>query len=78
MLEKYKIATFCAPTTMYRFMLQEDVSKFDLSSIEHCALAGEPMNPEVFRRWEQLTGHKIYEGFGPVSYTHLQWKQLSG
>ena len=77
MLEKYKIATFCAPTTMYRFMLQEDVSKFDLSSIEHCALAGEPMNPEVFRRWEQLTGHKIYEGFGQSESTVLlanfQW-----
>ena len=49
-LEKYKVTTFCAPPTMFRFMLQEDVSKFDLSSIETCCNAGEPLNPEIWRR----------------------------
>ena len=49
---------------MFRFMLQEDVSQFDLSSIQHCCIAGEPLNPEVFKQWEQLTGLKLYEGFG--------------
>ncbi|MDD3193122.1 MAG: AMP-binding protein [Oscillospiraceae bacterium] len=63
-LEHYKVTTFCAPPTMFRFMLQEDVTKFDLSSIQHCCIAGEPLNPEVFKQWEQLTGLKLYEGFG--------------
>ena len=49
---------------MFRFMLQEDVTKFDLSSIQHCCIAGEPLNPEVFKQWEKLTGLKLYEGFG--------------
>ena len=43
----YKVTTFCAPPTMFRFMLQEDVTKYDLSSIHHCCIAGEPLNPEV-------------------------------
>lgn len=67
LLEKlghYKVTTFCAPPTMFRFMLQEDVTKFDLSSIQHCCIAGEPLNPEVFKQWEKLTGLKLYEGFG--------------
>ncbi len=63
-VEKYKVTTFCAPPTMYRFMLQEDLSQFDLSALHHCATAGEPLNPEVVKRWKELTGHQIYEGFG--------------
>ena len=63
-LEQYQVTTFCAPPTMFRFMLQEDVTKFDLSSIKHCCIAGEPLNPEVFKQWESLTGLKLYEGFG--------------
>ncbi|MBR6521904.1 MAG: AMP-binding protein, partial [Oscillospiraceae bacterium] len=68
-LEKYKVTTFCAPPTMYRFMLQEDVSKYDLSSIHHCATAGEPLNPEVVKKWKEFTGHMIYEGFGQTETT---------
>jgi acetyl-CoA synthetase len=64
MLEKYRVTTFCAPPTMYRFMLQEDLRKYDLSAIHHCATAGEPLNPEVVKQWQSLTGHLIYEGFG--------------
>ncbi len=63
-LEKYRVTTFCAPPTMFRFMLQEDVTHYDLSSIHHCTTAGEPLNPEVVRRWKELTGLTIYEGFG--------------
>ena len=63
-ISKYKITTFCAPPTMYRFMLQEDLTKYDLSSIEHCCTAGEPLNPEVIKKWQKYTGHFIYEGFG--------------
>lgn len=63
-ITKYKVTTFCAPPTMFRFMLQEDVSKFDLSSIHHCCIAGEPLNPEVFKKWYNLTGLALCEGFG--------------
>ncbi|MDO4749702.1 MAG: AMP-binding protein [Eubacteriales bacterium] len=77
MLQKYRVTTFCAPPTMYRFMLQEDVSKYDLSSIERCCDAGEPLNPEVFYRWKKLTGLDIAEGFGQSESTVLlanfQW-----
>ncbi|WP_040198250.1 AMP-binding protein [Candidatus Soleaferrea massiliensis] len=76
-LEKYRVTTFCAPPTMFRFMLQEDVTRFDLSSIQHCCIAGEPLNPEVFKRWYELTGLKLYEGFGQtessVMLANFQW-----
>jgi acetyl-CoA synthetase len=68
-LEQYRVTTFCAPPTMYRFMLQEDVKSYDLSSLHHCTTAGEPLNPEVVRRWQELTGHIIYEGFGQSETT---------
>lgn len=70
-MEKYRLTTFCAPPTMYRFMLQEDVASFDLSSIKHWCTAGEPLNPEVFNRWEKLTGGKIHTGFGQSEGTVL-------
>ncbi len=77
MMEKYRLTTFCAPPTMYRFMLQEDVAKYDLSSIQHYCIAGEPLNPEVFRKWYELTGHKLCEGFGQsestVMLANFQW-----
>ena len=59
-LEKYKITTFCAPPTMYRFMLKEDVTKYDLSSLKHCCTAGEALNPEVFNKWRETTGLRIF------------------
>jgi len=63
-IQDYKLTTFCAPPTMYRFMLQEDVESYDLSSVKNFTTAGEPLNPEVTRQWEQFTGLKIREGFG--------------
>lgn len=71
MIQKYKIRTFCAPPTMYRFMLQEEVEKFDLSSVKRWCTAGEPLNPEVFYKWEKLTGLKMAEGFGQSEGTVL-------
>ena len=70
-MSQYKLTTFCAPPTMYRFMLQEDVAKYDLSSIQNYATAGEPLNPEVFNRWLALTGGKIHSGFGQTEGTVL-------
>ena len=63
-IEHYKLTTFCAPPTMYRFMLQEDMKQYDLSSIQNFCNAGEPLNPEVFNRIYELTGKKMREGFG--------------
>ena len=63
-LEKYKVTTFCVPPTMYRMMLQNDVAKYDLSSLTHCCTAGEALNPDIFNKWYEATGLKIYEGFG--------------
>ncbi|MCL1888800.1 MAG: AMP-binding protein [Kiritimatiellaeota bacterium] len=63
-IAKHGVTTFCAPPTMYRFMLQEDVSAYDLSTITHYSTAGEPLNPEVYNQWSARTGHGILEGFG--------------
>ena len=76
-IQDYKLTTFCAPPTMYRFMLQEDVASYDLSSVENFATAGEPLNAEVTLAWERLTGKKIREGFGqsegPVLLATFPW-----
>ena len=69
MFEKYKITTFCAPPTMYRFFIQEDISKYDLSSLVHCTIAGEALNPEVFNKFYECTGLKLMEGFGQTETT---------
>ena len=77
MIQKYKLTTFCAPPTMYRFMLQEHMENYDLSSVERFCTAGEPLNPEVFYRWKDFTGLEIAEGFGqsegPVILANFEW-----
>ena len=69
MFKKYNITTFCAPPTMYRMFIKDDLSKYDLSSIKHATTAGEALNPEVFRQFEAQTGLQIYEGFGQTETT---------
>ena len=69
MFEKYKITTFCAPPTMLRMLIKGDLSKYDLSSIHHMTTAGEALNPEVFRQFEEATGLQIMEGFGQTETT---------
>ena len=66
---KYHITTFCAPPTMYRMLAKQDLSRFDLSSIEHASTAGEALNPEVFRQFQNATGLAIMEGFGQSEST---------
>lgn len=68
---KYGITTFCAPPTMYRMLMKEDISKYDLSSVQHANTAGEALNPEVYKQIEKLTGLKIMEGFGQTETTCL-------
>ena len=69
MFKKYNITTFCAPPTMLRLFIKEDLSKYDLSSINHMTTAGEALNPEVFKRFEEATGLQIMEGFGQTETT---------
>ena len=69
MFAKYHITTFCAPPTMYRFFIKEDLSKYDLSSIEWSTTAGEALNPEVYEQWKRATGLSLMEGFGQTETT---------
>ncbi|MDP4109144.1 MAG: AMP-binding protein [Bacillota bacterium] len=69
MIEKYRITTFCAPPTIYRFFIQEDLSKFDLSSLTYATTAGEALNPEVYNVFYRATGLKLMEGFGQTETT---------
>lgn len=69
MFAKYNITTFCAPPTMYRMLIKQDISQYDLSSIVHATTAGEALNPEVFKQFEKSTGLRIMEGFGQTETT---------
>ena len=71
MLEKYRVTSFCAPPTVYRFMIKEDVASYDLSALKWANTAGEPLNPEVFHQFKKLTGIEIHEGFGQSETTPL-------
>ncbi|MCQ2532025.1 MAG: AMP-binding protein [Saccharofermentans sp.] len=69
MFAKYGITTFCAPPTMFRFLVKEDLNKYDLSSIKYATTAGEALNPEVFNQWIKATGIRLMEGFGQTETT---------
>ncbi len=69
MFAKYNITTFCAPPTMLRMMVKEDITKYDLSSIKHMTTAGEALNLEIYRQFKKITGLKIMEGFGQTELT---------
>lgn len=68
-IEKYRITSFCAPPTVYRFMIHEDFSKYDLSSLRYCTTAGEALNPAVYDKFFELTGIRLMEGFGQTETT---------
>ena len=69
LIEDFKITSFCAPPTIYRFMIHEDVEAYDLSSLRYCTIAGEALNPSVYDEWLRLTGIKLKEGFGQTETT---------
>ncbi len=68
-IEKYKVTSFCAPPTIYRFIIREDLSKYDLSCLEYCTTAGEALNPAVFEKFKEKTGISMMEGFGQTETT---------
>ena len=69
MLEKYKVTSLCAPPTIFRFLIKEDLTKYDLSSLEWCTIAGEALNPAVYEQFYKLTGIKLREGYGQSETT---------
>ena len=68
-IEKYKVTTFCAPPTIYRFLIKEELTAFDLSHLKNCVVAGEPLNPEVYKFFLEKTGLKLMEGYGQTECT---------
>lgn len=68
-VSKYKVTSFCAPPTIYRFFIKEDLTKFDLSNLKYCSIAGEPLNPEVYNQFLKATGLKLMEGYGQTELT---------
>ena len=69
MIEKYNITSFCAPPTVFRFLIREDLSKFNISSLKYCTIAGEALNPKVYEEFFRITGIKLMEGFGQTETT---------
>lgn len=68
-LSKHKVTSLCAPPTIFRFLIREDLTKYDLSSLEWCTIAGEALNPAVYEQFFQLTGIKLREGYGQSETT---------
>ena len=71
MIQKHKITSLCAPPTVFRFLIREDLTKYDLSSLKYCTIAGEALNPAVYDKFYQLTGIKLMEGFGQTETSIL-------
>lgn len=69
MIQCYRITSFCAPPTVFRFLIREDMSRYDLSSLTYCTIAGEALNPKVFDEFYRITGIKLMEGFGQTETT---------
>lgn len=70
-VSRHGVNTFCAPPTIYRSLVKQDLSEIDFASFTHFTTAGEPLNPEVFRRWREISGHRIFEAFGQSEGTPI-------
>ncbi len=68
-ISKHGVTSFCAPPTVYRFFIKEDLTQFDLSKLKYCVVAGEPLNPEVYNQFLNATGIKLMEGYGQTEMT---------
>jgi len=78
-LVKHKVTSFCAPPTIFRFLIKENLENFDLSALKYCCIAGEPLNPEIFYQFLKATGVKLMEGFGQtetiVTLANFPWME---
>jgi acetyl-CoA synthetase len=68
-IARYKVSSFCAPPTIYRFFIKENLKQYDFSALRSCVVAGEPLNPEVYHRFKELTGLSLQEGYGQTEMT---------
>ncbi|MDR0760217.1 MAG: AMP-binding protein [Treponema sp.] len=68
-IAKHRVTTFCAPPTIYRFFIKEDLSRYDFSALKHCSVAGEPLNPEIYEQFKAATGLKLREAYGQTELT---------
>ena len=68
-IQEHRITSLCAPPTIYRFLIKEDISKYDLSSLEYCTTAGEALNHSVYETFKNITGIRLMEGFGQTETT---------
>ncbi len=68
-ISKYKVTSFCAPPTIYRFFIKENLKQYDFRALRACTVAGEPLNPEVYHRFKELTGLSLKEGYGQTEMT---------
>jgi len=68
-ISKYRVTSFCAPPTIYRFLIKEDLKQYDFRALRTCTVAGEPLNPEVYHRFKELTGLSLKEGYGQTEMT---------
>lgn len=68
-IQEHGITSFCAPPTVFRFLIREDLTKFNISTLKYCTIAGEALNPKVYEEWLKLTGIKLMEGFGQTETT---------
>jgi acetyl-CoA synthetase len=68
-IKKYDVTSFCAPPTIYRFLIKEDLAKYEFSKLKYCSVAGEPLNPEVYNQFLKMTGLKLVEGYGQTELT---------
>ncbi|MDR1637875.1 MAG: AMP-binding protein, partial [Treponema sp.] len=68
-ISRYRVTSFCAPPTVYRFFIKEDLSKYDFSALKHCAVAGEPLNPEIYEQFKAMTGISLREAYGQTELT---------
>jgi acetyl-CoA synthetase len=68
-ISKYQVTTFCAPPTIYRFFIKEDLSRYDFSALKHCSVAGEPLNPEIYEQFLKATGLRLKEAYGQTELT---------
>jgi acetyl-CoA synthetase len=68
-IEKYHVTSFCAPPTIYRFLIKEDLTQYDLRHLKYCVVAGEPLNPEVYKQFLEATGIRLMEGYGQTECT---------
>jgi acetyl-CoA synthetase len=68
-ITRHRVTTFCAPPTIYRFFIKEDLAKYDFSALSHCSVAGEPLNPEIYEQFKAATGIKLRECYGQTELT---------